>query len=428
MMMMLNCMAIATMCLQGSSTAQDFVPEGIEILTKGVRFAEINPGDLIGASHCSALLSRAEVEHGYLDSPYRPYLQSSGPSHIVAFEADLARALTALRAYAASGHVKLFDQEKVVTATGYKTVSVNPGDIDKSRAALITEVTSDFAENVGNYYGLEIRGIALRQRKYFRAAEDQVLSVGYDALVTAYETANFATSVYHIQCLADLSLTNWNRVKTFVTGLTPKTRVETAVSMKTAASPITENSFVPQGIPNILEGRLPVVHVGFFDSISKRHIESILEAANIDAVESTSVRTSYYVRAEVEEMARKHLIAEGSIREYVDFPGDYGVGIMSRRLARPNAVLSAEKTKQHSDLREIDELLRWRFQEVAPASAEITRIRYRKRHYLVSPKVKGIGYECSVEYKSSDGQLYELKCQVLADLSVRWAMPTSIGR
>jgi hypothetical protein len=409
-MMLLNCMAIATMCLQGSSNAQDFVPEGIEIFTMGVPLAKIDTGDVVAARHCSSLLDRAKVEHGFMDSTYFVRLQTSGPSSILVFKSDVDKARAVLQDYAATGYVTLVGQEHAIAAQGYKPIAENSTATNKERATLISEVTSDFAKNVGNIYGLEIRGIALRQRKYFCAAEDQVLSVGYDALVTASETASFATSVYHIQCLADLSLTNWNRVKTF------------AGHMPTA-----DSTFVPSDLPNIIDGRDPVVSVSFFDSISKRHIESVLKAANFDAVESTSVRTTYYVFADDLESATKLLHEDNSLREYAEFPGQYRSD-WPESMPTPSTILNETTIKRDTSLREIDEQLRLCFFDLAPKGAKITRLGYKKRRYFVSPNVQGFGYECFVEYRTASGQHYEWSCQVLADHSIRWAMPTSIGR
>lgn len=215
--MLLNCIAVATMHAgwQGSATPQTFVPAGVDILTKGVKLAKIDPGDEIATYHCSSLLERANVEHGLLYSPYRLHVQASGPSYIVVFSQDFATARTALRPYVTAGHISIVDQENVAVKPGYKSIPIDPSVGDQARTALVVKLTSDFVNKVGDINSLEIRGIALRQRKYFLRPKDHRLSIGYDVLVTAREATSSATFVYHIQSLADSSLTNWNRTKVF---------------------------------------------------------------------------------------------------------------------------------------------------------------------------------------------------------------------
>lgn len=189
------------------------------------------------------------------------------------------------------------------------------------------------------------------------------------------------------------------------------------------AIPVASNaqagSFVPEHIPNILEGRVAVASVGFFDSISKRHIESVLKGASIDVVETTSVLTTYYVLATDLNNAGDLLQWDDTLRDYAEFPFSKD---FERALPTPSQVLDTAAIKRDASLREVDQIIRWRLMDVAPVGASVVRILVKRRPYQLSPTVKAVGYQCAVEYRSAtDNRLYQLNCQVLADFSVRWA-------
>ncbi len=185
-------------------------------------------------------------------------------------------------------------------------------------------------------------------------------------------------------------------------------------------------SFVPEHIPNILEGRVAVVSVGFFDSISKRHIESVLEGAGIDVVETTSVLTTYYVLVADLNNAADLLHWDDTLRDYAEFPISKD---FERTLPTPSfQVLDPAAIKRDASLSEVDQIIRWRFMDVAPVGASVVRILVKRRPYQLSPTVKAVGYQCAVEYRSAtDNRLYQMNCQVLADLSVRWANGDRVG-
>lgn len=175
--------------------------------------------------------------------------------------------------------------------------------------------------------------------------------------------------------------------------------------------------FVPCDIPNILENRVSIAECSSRDEISKIHVTSLLNAAGVDVLETTSVIARFYVLAKDRALALRVLSADPDLRPFLTLVGaDSKVG---NPRPRPYRVLEMEADELLPDrLRKLGNVIRSGVKKIESVGT-IEVIAFRKRSYMSSVEKRATAFDCRVGYTpEGGGSLRWLVFQVLENWEI----------
>jgi hypothetical protein len=176
--------------------------------------------------------------------------------------------------------------------------------------------------------------------------------------------------------------------------------------------------FVPPDIPNILDNRVAIAKCPTRDVISKLHVTSLLGAASIEVVETTSVVTSFYVLRPDEQFARRLLASDTELGRYV-FDAEPAPGTPVSGLARYRILDAVHLDRMGPRLARLNMTIRKGLVELEPTIGTIEVIAFHTRNYLHSVFKRGKGYDCRVGYNPKGGGHFRwIVFQVLDDWTI----------